>query len=1025
MASCSRRAALRRSVLFSCLLVLGVAGLDHGPAAAQSPKDPDVRVESPLPGALSSSAVANAGADLESERAYAAYIRRRYFTGHEAVFNVSVNQGATWRDGDQRVSTNFGPGAIEGDMKLALPRSAGDQYVYVLFANRNFDNGDFYVVTSSNRGETWGTPVNIPLLYAPPGNLPLSYGQQLLVLPGGRVHAIWYDESEGSGLGLDSVYIRSTSNGGTTWSTKKKVNVVDFSAMVERATEVTSCADLHHRVYIGWKDKRHPTPSNVGSYPGRILLRASADDASTFGPEVRLDTGDTSASNTESELPKLACFGTASDGTVAAVWQDQRSGDWDVYFNISRNGGGAWLPTDLRIDSGPAGSNAKNPRIVASQSPERFYVAWEDSRDGGADLYFTMSSDGGTSWSTPQRINLGVPPGAFPVASWDLVADGFNVTVVFTDNRNAAPGVTARDVFAVESSDGGVTFLPERRLDVGTPPGGSDSVNVVATASGTAYLAVYPDFRDKPTYSSPYGNGVGMAIDPNDPDGDGIPNDRDNCDHYPNPNQANADFDGLGDLCDPFATDPDNDIDSDGYPSTIDNCPDRGNLLQENADGDRYGNDCDYCPTTPEAVTRDLDGDRTGDACDGDVDGDGQLNAADPDDDNDGTPDATDNCDFVPNARQQDENGDGEGDDCDTNDLIVQNVRARFVAGRQARLDWEYEQGALSYNVYFGLADRLRSGDPGYCYRPQAAVNRAYMSDDPAPGTVYWYLVTALDAVTEGSAGRRTDGTPRPRPSPCNATAANDWDQDSIGNASDNCRFDANTDQLDTDRDGEGDPCDAFAGDPYNDGNDGDGVGANVDNCPLVANPGQQDGDGDGVGDACDICPGTADPLQSDSDGDGVGDGCDADIDGDGLPNAVDPDDDDDGVADGADDCPLTADSRQLDRDGDGLGDVCDPDDGEVNGLRVVLGAPDRLEWSRETGATSYSVYSDLTLSLGGPVYGSCFAPGTPIPFVDAPERPTPGTARWYLVTGFFSGIEGSAGRRSDGTERQIPSGCP
>ena len=1014
----------RRLVLGAIGLALVAAG--ERPAAAQAPKSPDVKVESPLPGALSSSIVDAASVDLKGERAYSAYIRRRYFNGHEAVFNVSVNQGATWRDADVRVSTNFAPGSMDGDMKLALARSAGDQYVYVLFANRNLDNGDFYVVSSSDRGETFGNAINLALLYVPPASTPLSYGHTLLAVPGGKAYAIWHDESEGSGLGLNSVYLRATTNGGASWAAKKKLNIVDLSAQVERATEVTACADNNRRVHVAWKDKRHPTATNTGTYPGRILIRSSADDSVTFSPERRLDNGDTAPANTESELPRLACFGNASAGTVAAVWQDQRDGDWDVYFNISRDGGTTWLPAEVRVDAGsPAGANAKSPRLVATQVPERFYVAWEDSRHGGKDLYFSVSADGGATWSAAQRVNLGIAPGSLPVASWDLVANGLNVTVVFSDNRNAGSGVTARDVFAVESKDGGITFLPEQRLDVGTPPGSSNSVNVVASAAGTAYLALYPDYRDNATKSNPYGNGVGQSIDPLDPDGDGLQSDRDNCDHYPNATQANADFDRFGDLCDPFRTDPDNDIDSDGLPSTLDNCPDRGNLFQENADGDRYGDFCDYCPSLAEVVTRDLDRDGTGDACDGDVDNDGQANGADTDDDGDGIADATDNCDFVRNGRQPDENGDGEGDDCDTNDLIVQNVRARFVAGRQARLEWELEEGAQSYNVYFGLADRLKAGHPGYCYRPQATVNRSYLSDDPEPGGVFWYLVTARDATTEGSAGRRSDGTPRPRPSPCDVAAANDWDQDGVGNSADNCRFDANADQADTDRDGRGNPCDRFAGDPSDDADDLDGVGANVDNCPFVANPNQADGDADGVGDACDRCPAAADPFQLDADGDGLGDACDSDADGDGQPNAADPDDDGDGVADGSDNCAANANGRQLDRDADGIGDACDVDDREINGLTVELGAPDRLLWSREQGAASYSVYSDLTLSLGGAVYGQCYKPGTPVPFTDAAENPAPGLGRWYLVTGFFSGTQGSAGRTSDGTERQVPAGCP
>jgi len=70
---------------------------------------------------------------------------------------------------------------------------------------------------------------------------------------------------------------------------------------------------------------------------------------------------------------------------------------------------------------------------------------------------------------------------------------------------------------------------------------------------------------------------------------------------------------------------------------------------------------------------------------------------------------------------------------------------------------------------------------------------------------------------------------------------------------------------------------------------DGDGTPDAQDNCPQVANAGQSDGDGDGVGDACDNCPADANPGQADLDGDKVGNVCDADKDGDGIPNTIDP----------------------------------------------------------------------------------------------------------------------------------------
>ncbi|MDX1547965.1 MAG: thrombospondin type 3 repeat-containing protein [Rhodothermales bacterium] len=123
------------------------------------------------------------------------------------------------------------------------------------------------------------------------------------------------------------------------------------------------------------------------------------------------------------------------------------------------------------------------------------------------------------------------------------------------------------------------------------------------------------------------GVGQGDACDDDD-DGDGVPDEGDNCRLVANADQADADGDGIGDAC------------------------------EGDADGDGTDDNDDNCPNDPNPAQTDTDGDGLGDACDDDDDGDGRT-------------DSRDNCPLDPNPGQEDFDGDGEGDACDDNDAVA------------------------------------------------------------------------------------------------------------------------------------------------------------------------------------------------------------------------------------------------------------------------------------------------------------------------------------------------------------------
>ena len=132
-------------------------------------------------------------------------------------------------------------------------------------------------------------------------------------------------------------------------------------------------------------------------------------------------------------------------------------------------------------------------------------------------------------------------------------------------------------------------------------------------------------------------SGSETGAPPPDGDMDGTPDADDNCPLVENPDQADADADGIGDACE-----DDDDDDDDGILDVDDNCPlvpnemqqdlDKdgiGDFCDDDKDGDTVPNDDDNCPIDMNQDQKDQDQDTVGDVCDNDDDGDSIPDEAD------------------------------------------------------------------------------------------------------------------------------------------------------------------------------------------------------------------------------------------------------------------------------------------------------------------------------------------------------------------------------------------------------------
>jgi hypothetical protein len=127
-------------------------------------------------------------------------------------------------------------------------------------------------------------------------------------------------------------------------------------------------------------------------------------------------------------------------------------------------------------------------------------VVWTATKDGMANLYFAMSSNGGAGFSTPRRVNdVDGDAGATPEQPPRVVITGAANARVFTvvwSKRDPGPQATRRDVVRVSrSTDGGRTFSPARYVHDPNVSGARGWESVAAGADGRVHAA-WLDGRD-------------------------------------------------------------------------------------------------------------------------------------------------------------------------------------------------------------------------------------------------------------------------------------------------------------------------------------------------------------------------------------------------------------------------------------------------------------------------------------------------------------------------------------------------
>ncbi len=407
-----------------------------------------------------------------------------------------------------------------------------------------------------------------------------------------------------------------------------------------------------------------------------------------------------------------------------------------------------------------------------------------------------------------------------------------------------------------------------------------DSRSLTNTNSHTVTTWTVPPVAD-PDQADGDNDGVGDLCD--DSDGDELLDANDNCPLIANVDQADLDSDGIGDVCD-------DDIDGDGAVNAVDNCPTDVNVDQADLDGDLFGDVCDSCPDTGELPFGLADfSDVSALTLNGDASQDGPA------------------LQLIPNAPNLRGNAWLTEPVAWTETMsfstffevqmggVSRGTGMTFILHSDPRgaAALTSDGGGAGYRfivnsvgVQFDTTDN-NANDPndnhigllqnGDVARHLATATPSFDMNNDVPFFV-WIDYNGTTNLLQVFVSETIVRPTLPMLSHSIDVAAQVGEEVFIGfGASSAGNFDrhavlqwrlalGDSEQTDTDSDGVGDVCDDT---------DADGTIDRDDNCPQAVNADQSDADDDGLGDVCDNCADDANADQVDVDSDGVGDVCD------------------------------------------------------------------------------------------------------------------------------------------------------
>ena len=331
------------------------------------------------------------------------------------------------------------------------------RHLLASYQEDRFPDGGCRSLTSAvsfNAGATWRESLLPNLSIAAGGPYQRTSDPWVAFGSGGRAYlaSLGFNETNA----LNGVYLSSSDDGGVTWSDPVAVHTSTQLFDDKEAVVVDTRGDSPYqgRVYVVW-DWISPSQQQPQ------VIAWSDDGGRSFRSPVTIH-------NQGQSLGIVPLVGPG--GIVHAVWLNYLGQQVLLLASHSTDGGQTWSPPvtiagvrAFGIDGSRTGAGL--PAAAIDGRNGNLYVAWEDERftPGTDQVVLSRSTDGGQSWSAPQRVSDGPDDAGNFTPAVAVTPQGW-VGVSYYSLRNNPAHVLVDEYLAV-SKNGGQQFARSLRVN--------------------------------------------------------------------------------------------------------------------------------------------------------------------------------------------------------------------------------------------------------------------------------------------------------------------------------------------------------------------------------------------------------------------------------------------------------------------------------------------------------------------------------------------------------------------------------